>query len=145
MTDDGTISASSWTGSEYDGNPNGFKLGSVNSTSSCVRTMSYCLSFDNESKGFDNNNSSVTGSFKNCISFDNGYNYYIQPLTISGWSSVTGFDGTNSDKLPSGYSVTTPSSSKETTIRSTVESTKNTIINDCQNDIIPGAVTFNIF
>ena len=145
VTDDGTISLSSWTGSEYDGNPNGFKLGSAYSTSSSTRTLSYCLAFDQDKKAFDNNNSSVTASFKNCIAFDNTYNYYIQPLTISGWSNVYGFSGSSSDKLPSGYSVTTPSSSTQSSIRSTVTSTKNSIISSCQSNIIPGKVYFNIF
>ena len=145
QTDAGTISPSAWTGSSYDGNPNGFKLGSAYSTSSVTRTLSYCLAFDESKKGFDNNNSSVTGNFNHCIAFDNGYNYYIQPLTITGWSAVYGFSGTSSDKLPSGYSVSTPSTSTQSSIRSTVESTKNAIIASCQANKIPGKVTFNIF
>ena len=145
QTDAGTISLSTWTGSSYDGNPNGFKLGSAYSNSSATRTLSYCLAFDESKKGFDNNNSSVTGNFNHCIAFDNGYNYYIQPLTITGWSAVYGFSGTSSDKLPSGYSVSTPSTSTQSSIRSTVESTKNAIIASCQANKIPGKVTFNIF
>ena len=145
QTDAGTVSPSTWTGSSYDGNPNGFKLGSAYSTSSATRTLSYCLAFDESKKGFDNNNSSVTGNFNHCIAFDNGYNYYIQPLTITGWSAVYGFSGTSSDKLPSGYSVSTPSTSTQSSIRSTVESTKNAIIASCQANKIPGKVTFNIF
>ena len=145
QTDVGTVSPSTWTGSSYDGNPNGFKLGSAYSTSSATRTLSYCLAFDESKKGFDNNNSSVTGNFNHCIAFDNGYNYYIQPLTITGWSAVYGFSGTSSDKLPSGYSVSTPSTSTQSSIRSTVESTKNAIITSCQANKIPGKVTFNIF
>lgn len=145
QTDAGTISLSAWTGSSYDGNPNGFKLGSAYSNSSATRTFSYCLAFDESKKVFDNNNSSVTGNFNHCIAFDNGYNYYIQPLTITGWSAVYGFSGTSSDKLPSGYSVSTPSTSTQSSIRSTVESTKNAIIASCQANKIPGKVTFNIF
>ena len=145
QTDAGTISLSAWTGSSYDGNPNGFKLGSAYSNSSATRTLSYCLAFDESKKGFDNNNSSVTGNFNHCIAFDNGYNYYIQPLTITGWSAVYSFSGTSSDKLPSGYSVSTPSTSTQSSIRSTVESTKNAIIASCQANKIPGKVTFNIF
>ncbi|CDO18696.1 Putative pectate lyase related protein, polysacch aride lyase family [Streptococcus gallolyticus] len=145
QTDAGTISLSTWTGSSYDGNPNGFKLGSVYSTSSATRTLSYCLAFDESKKGFDNNNSSVTGYFDHCVAFDNGYNYYIQPLTITGWSAVYGFSGTSSDKLPSGYSVSTPSTSTQSSIRSTVESTKNAIIASCQANKIPWKVSFNVF
>ena len=145
VTNVGTISISSWTGSNYDGNPNGFKMGSAYSTSSATRVFSHCLAFDNAKKGFDNNNSSVTGSFSNCVAFDNGYNYYIQPLSIKTWTNIYGFSGASSDKLPSGKSVTTPSSSNQSTIRSKVNSTKNSIISTCKSNGIPGAVYFNIY
>ena len=145
VTNVGTISISSWTGSNYDGNPNGFKMGSAYSTSSATRVFSHCLAFDNAKKGFDNNNSSVTGSFSNCVAFDNGYNYYIQPLSIKTWTNIYGFSGASGDKLPSGKSVTTPSSSNQSTIRSKVNSTKNSIISTCKSNGIPGAVYFNIY
>lgn len=51
QTDAGTISLSAWTGSSFDGNPNGFKLGSAYSKSSVTRNLSCCLAFD-ESKKF---------------------------------------------------------------------------------------------
>ncbi len=143
-TSSGTISVSTWAGSSYDGNPNGFKFGSVNTTNSCVRTVKNCLSFGHSSKGFDNNNSSCTASFTNCISFDNGYNYYIAPFTLTGFSNILGFSGTNSNKLPSGYSVTTPSSSTQSNIRSTVNATVSTIETNCKNNIIK-EVYFDIY
>lgn len=145
VTSAGTISVSSWTGTNYDGNPNGFKMGSAYSTSTATRIFSHCLTFDHDKKGFDNNNSSVTGSFSYCVAFDNGYNYYIQPLTIKTWSKVYAFSGTSSNKLPSGYSITTPSSSTQSSIRSVVTSTKNSIISTCENDGIPGAIYFDIY
>ena len=144
-TEDGTLTLSAWTGSNYGGNPNGFKLGSVNTTSSCTRTLKNCLAFDHAKKGFDNNNSSVTAYMTNCVAFDNGYNYYIQPLTLKTFSGIKGFSGSSSDKLPSGKSVTTPSSSQQSSIRNTVNSTKNSIISSCYANKIPGAVYFNIF
>ncbi|WP_288274972.1 right-handed parallel beta-helix repeat-containing protein [uncultured Streptococcus sp.] len=145
QTDAGTVSLSAWTGSSFDGNPNGFKLGSVNSKSSVTRSLSYCLAFDEAKKGFDNNNSSVTGYFNHCVAFDNGYNYYIQPLSIKGWTSVQGFSGKSADKLPSGRSVVTPASGNQSSIRKSVESTKNTIIANCQANKIPGKTAFNIY
>ena len=145
-TQSGKLSPAKWTSSQYyDGNPNGFKLGSAYSSSKCVRTLTNCLTFEESSKGFDNNNSAVTGYFKNCIAYDNGYNYYIAPLTIKSFSNVLGFSGSNSDKLPSGYSVSTPSSSKQSSIRSSVESTRAYITSQCKADKIPGEVYFNIF
>ncbi|TDE73539.1 right-handed parallel beta-helix repeat-containing protein, partial [Streptococcus vicugnae] len=124
-TDAGTISLSAWTGNSFDGNPNGFKLGSVNSKSSVTRKLSYCLAFDEAKKGFDNNNSSVTGYFDHCVAFDNGYNYYIQPLSIKGWTAVQGFSGKSGDKLPAGRSVSTPSSSSQSSICNAVNNTRN--------------------
>lgn len=144
-TSAGTVSLSAWTGSSYDGNPNGFKMGSVNTTSACTRTLQYCLAFDHDKKGFDNNNSSVTASMSNCVAFDNGYNYYIQPFTLKSFSNIVSFSGASSDKLPSGYSIASTDSSKQASIRSSVESTKNAIINTCMADKIPGEVYFNIF
>ena len=144
-TDAGTISLSSWIGSSYDGNPNGFKFGSVNSKSSLVRTVKNCVAFNHKMKGFDNNNSSCTGSFTNCVSFDNGYNYYLPPFTMKKWTNIYGFNGASKDKLPSGYSASTPSSSVQSSIRSTVKSTSNDIMNKCNKDIIPGEVYFNIY
>jgi hypothetical protein len=143
-TSSGTLSISSWK-SNYDGNPNGFKFGSSYSDSSCVRTVKNCLAFDHGKKGFDNNNSAVTASFTNCVAFDNGYNYYISPFTITSWSNVYGFSGSSSDKLPSGYSVQTPSSSSQSSIRSKVTSTKNNIISYCKANKIPSSLYFNIY
>ena len=143
-TSDGTISLSTWTGDSYDGNPNGFKFGSVNTTSSCVRTVKNCLSFGNSSKGFDNNNSACTASFNNCIAFDNGYNYYISPFTLTAFNNIYGFSGSSSDKLPSGYSVQTPSSGTQASIRSTVSDTVETITTNCKNNVI-SEVYFDIY
>ena len=144
-TYNGTLSLSAWTGSSYEGNPNGFKYGSVNTTKDCVRTVTHCLAFGHKNKGFDNNNSSVTASFDGCVSFDNGYNYYIQPFTITKFNNINGFSGKSSDKLPSGIKVSTPGSSTQSSIRSTVNSTVNTITSNCDKNIIPGEVYFNIY
>lgn len=143
-TSSGTLSLSNWV-SNYDGNPNGFKFGSSYSTSSCVRTVKNCLAFGHGKKGFDNNNSACTASFTNTVAFDNGYNYYIAPFTLTNFTNTLGFSGSSSDKLPSGFSVTTPSSSVQSSIRSTVTSTKNNIISKCKKNIIPGEVYFDIY
>lgn len=143
-TSSGTLSIANWK-SNYEGNPNGFKFGSVNTTSSCTRTVTNCLAFGHDKKGFDNNNSACTAYMSNCVAFDNGYNYYIQPFTLKKFSNILSFSGTSSNKLPSGFSVTTPSSSKQSTIRSTVNSTVSTITTKCKNNVIPGEVYFNIF
>jgi len=53
--------------------------------------------------------------------------------------------GSSSDKLPSGYSVQTPSSSSQSSIRSKVTSTKNNIISYCKANKIPSSLYFNIY
>lgn len=144
-TDSGVISAVNWTGTNFAGNPNGFKFGSANSGADLKRTIKNCLSFDHGDKGFDNNNSSCTGSFENTVSFDNNRNYYIPKFTISKWSNVRGFSGASSDGVPSGYMVTTPDSDTQNSIRSIVTATRATIIANCKKNIILGGVYFNIF
>ena len=144
-TEDGVLTLSKWTGSNYGGNPNGFKFGSAYTPSSCVRTVKNCLSFNHASKGFDNNNSACTGSFTNCISFDNGYNYHLPAYKFTKWSNIYGFNGSSKDKLTSGYSASTPSSSTQSSIRSKVDSTVDSIVSKCNNNVIPGAVKFDIY
>ena len=51
----------------------------------------------------------------------------------------------NSNKLPSGYSVSTPSSSTQSSIRSTVNTTKNKIISYSKANKIPGSISFDIY
>ena len=51
--------------------------------------------------------------------------------------------GSSSDKLPSGYSVTTPSSSSQSSIRSKVTSTKNNIKSYCKANKIPSSLYFD--
>lgn len=143
-TDIGTISLSSWTGDKYDGNPNGFKYGSVNSNKDCYREVENCLSFNHKSKGFDNNNSACTASLINCVAFDNGYNYYFEPFTINTFKNVIGFSGKSKDRLPSGYHVTTPDAQTQANIRRKVESTVNTIVSNCENNRIV-EVYFDIY
>lgn len=143
-TSSGTLSISNWI-SKYDGNPNGFKFGSANTTSSCTRTVKNCLAFGHGKKGFDNNNSSCKASMVNTVSFDNKYNYYFPLFTITTMSNNIGFSGSSSDKLPSGCSITTASSSKASSIRSTVNSTVKIITDACKNNKIPTGVYFNIY
>lgn len=145
VTNAGTISLSSWTGSSYGGNPNGFKMGSANSTNACTRVFKNCLTFNHGKKGFDNNNSAVTGFFTNCVAFDNGYNYYISPLTIKTFSNAISFSGGSGDRLPSGFSTTSASYSTQSSIRNSVKTTSEYIMNACKNNKIPGAVYFNIY
>jgi len=143
-TDVGTISASNWV-SQFDGNSNGFKLGSVHSEPALTRDLRNCLAFDHGDKGFDNNNGRCTTSFQNTVAFDNRRNYYIPVLTISRWSNVQGFSGSSANGVPENFSVSTPNSTTQTAIRQNVTSTVTQIENQCYANVIPGEVFFNIY
>ena len=97
------LNSSSWRG-----NPNGFKLGSAYTESVCTRSLTNCIAFDHEKKGFDKNNSSCSVSLKNCISFDNKINYQLDTMNITGFDTVYGWGGTSSDEMPENYSITIP-------------------------------------
>lgn len=143
-TDAGTISASNWV-SNFDGNSNGFKMGSSFSSASLRRELKNCLVFGHQDKGFDNNNGRCTASFQNTVSFDNRRNYYIPLFTISNWSNVRGFSGSSADGVPGNHTVVTPNSQTQATIRQQVTSTVNLIISQCNANIIPGEVYFKIY
>lgn len=143
-TDAGTLSASNWV-NRFDGNSNGFKLGSSFSTARLTRDLRNCLSFDHGDKGFDNNNGACTASFQNTVAFDNSRNYYIPLLTISRWTNVVGFSGRSNDGIPGNRTATVPSSSMQSTIRQRVNSTVQTIVNLCNSNVIPGEIYFDIY
>ncbi len=123
-TTSGNLNASSIV-SKWDGNPNGFKLGSTNTQSNSERYMTNCISFDHSSKGFDNNNSAANIWAENCISFDNGYNYYLPGYTAYQWDNVYGWNGGSSNSKPTGATGVTVAinggSEKEETIREAAE------------------------
>ncbi len=159
-TSKGNVTWSSWyTTADSEMNGNGFKFGSgdtpkattwqYSSTSKVYemkRDLENCLSFDHKSKGFDNNNTSgINGYFTNTIGFDNKYNYYISGYNLKAWTNAMGFDGSSSDKLPSGYSATTPSSASQAEIREEVEDKAWRIFEACQANVIPGGAEFNIY
>ncbi len=79
---------------------NGFKLGSINTQQSTniKRIADYCVAFDHNLKGFDNNNSKgCTGYFTNCVSFNNYINYQI-PYIFANWSNNWSFNARKNDQ-----------------------------------------------
>lgn len=143
-TDTGTISASNWV-NNFEGNSNGFKMGSALSSASLRRELRNCLAFGHGDKGFDNNNGRCTASFHNTVSFDNRRNYYIPLFTITHWHNVRGFSGSSNDGLPSNHTVSTPNSTTQATIRQQVSNTVDLIKRQCSANIIPGEVFFRIY
>ena len=131
--------------SDWGGNPNGFKFGSVNSTSACYRYIKNCLAFDHAAKGFDQNNGACTFDLENTVSFDNQRNYVMEKMKVSSAKNAVGFSGASSDSLPSGMSVTKPSTSVQSSIRTEVDSKVKYILDCVSNDRVPGEVLFNIF
>lgn len=103
----------------WKGNPNGFKLGSSYSEEICVRTLTNCIAFDHNNKGIDRNNASCNVSITNCLSFNNGRNYKLDTMNITHFENIFGWNGTDNDNLPTGFTVDIPTdySSKESKIR----------------------------
>lgn len=70
--------------SSWDGNGNGFKLGSKGSTG--MRYMTNCIAFDNKyisgSKGFDENNNIGGGTITNGIAFNNNNDFAVPHATL---------------------------------------------------------------
>ena len=103
------------------GNPNGFKLGSAYTEDICQRTLINCITFDHGKKGFDRNNAACNVSLKNCIAFGNVRNYKLDEMNITGYENVLGWSGTDSDNMPSSYTIAVPDdySTMESEIRTT--------------------------
>lgn len=67
--------------SEFKGNGNGFKLGSIHTNA--YRYIKNCIAFDNQLKGFDQNNSCCNIDIKNTNSFNNGINYKLENCKLN--------------------------------------------------------------
>jgi len=80
---------------------NGFKLGSkiTEQSPKIKRIGDYCVTFDNKSKGFDNNNSQkCTGCFTNCVSFNNNMNYSL-PYVFEKWNNNWSWGSKKGDSI----------------------------------------------
>ena len=80
---------------------NGFKLGSkiTEQSPKIKRIGDYCVTFNNKSKGFDNNNSQkCTGCFTNCVSFNNNMNYSL-PYVFEKWNNNWSWGSKKGDSI----------------------------------------------
>ncbi|VBB08421.1 pectin lyase fold [Lucifera butyrica] len=131
---------------KYAGNGNGFKLGSSGSTG--ARTMTRCIAWDTQysgKKGFDQNNGVGAVTLVNCLSFDNVIGYQLDEASSLTMTNCREFN-CDSDELPSGVSVTKiTDTSKQASIRNAVKTACNKILSNCENDIITGAITLDIW
>ncbi|MCD7855567.1 MAG: hypothetical protein LUG66_08145 [Clostridiales bacterium] len=125
----------------WDGNPNGFKLGSKISKENNERRMYNCISFDHNKKGFDNNNSFSKIWAVNCISFDNNQNYKLshegKTYTAYEWKNVYSWNGNLADDLPvsSDGSAITVSDEKES-LELEIRAAAAELQANAENDII---------
>lgn len=130
----------------YAGNGNGFKLGSKGGTGK--RTMTRCIAWDtqyNGKKGFDQNNGIGDTTLTNCLSFDNVIGYQLDDASSLVMKNCREFN-CDSDELPSGVSVTKiTDTTKQASIRSAVKTACNKILSNCENNIITGAITLDIW
>ncbi|MGN1318818.1 MAG: dockerin type I domain-containing protein [Lachnospirales bacterium] len=130
----------------WNGNPNGFKFGSVNTTVEAQRYIENCIAFDNTSKGYDQNNAKATIDVVNGISFDNGRNYWMGDMTIGTSSGhIYSFSNKESDRVPTGMTLETPDESLQTSIREAVHAYRDSLKADLNNNIIPGVRLTNLF
>ncbi|MBP2631360.1 MAG: hypothetical protein H6Q70_1988 [Firmicutes bacterium] len=131
----------------YAGNGNGFKLGSKGAKGK--RTMTRCIAWDTKysgKKGFDQNNGIGITTLTNCLSFDNVIGYQLDDATSLTMTNCREFNCTSSDSLPSGVTVTKiTDTTKQASIRSAVKTACNKILSNCENNIITGAITLNIW
>lgn len=126
----------------WQGNPNGFKLGSAYTKSNSERYMTNCIAFDHDSKGFDNNNSGAKIWAENCMSFDNGYNYHLSGYTAYKWTNIYGWSGSSSDRKPSAGSGVTISIGSSSSSEGTIREAADRIIGYANNNTF---VSSNVF
>lgn len=94
-------------GAGWNGNPNGFKLGSGYSEAhgeavgeEAYRSLKNCIAFDHLSRGVDRNNCSAHLDLQNVISFDNKKNYWLDTMVVrSVFENAIGFGGTAADTV----------------------------------------------
>lgn len=125
-TVNGSLKASQISNStNWQGNPNGFKLGSAYTQSNSERYMKNCIAFDHLASGFDKNNSGAKIYAENCIAFGNKINYNLNGYTAYSWKNVFGWAGTSGNSKPNAASGVTVAindgSSKEETVRAAAE------------------------
>ncbi len=140
--------------SKWGGNPNGFKFGSANTTSSCYRYVKNCIAFDHvenihqsPAKGYDQNSGSAQYDLVNALSFNNGQNYWMDKMTLlSVQGTVWGFGTLTTEDAPStGLNIVTPSEEKQEEIKAIVYAYRDGIYSLLDNDKIPGERLCNVF
>ncbi|MDP4182007.1 MAG: right-handed parallel beta-helix repeat-containing protein [Bacillota bacterium] len=109
----------------FEGNGNGFKLGSSGCTG--ARKLNNCVAFDiqhGSAKGFDENNGFGTGLLTNCVAFNCTTDYKLTGKTLENC-----------------YNNTTTSASWQTEVRNKC----NAVVSDCNADKIPAPLRFSFF
>lgn len=144
-----TVSVDEFIGASWEGNPNGFKLGSGDSkhgpqvTEETTRYLKNCIAFDHEQKGFDRNNSTCTVYIENAVAFDNQkFNYMLDNTNLCQLDNAITFNG--NDRIPSSFSLILPSDSDARVLRAKVFAEKERIEGLVRSNSIPGYTDFLI-
>ena len=122
---------------------NGFQFGFPTTPISfnIKRIADKCVSFENKSKGFDNNFSKrYIGYFTNCVSFKNEINYQL-PYIFEKWSNNWSWGAIQTEKLDIDETIKQPGniiSSEKSFI-----SVKNTIIKKVSENDFPDNINFD--
>jgi hypothetical protein len=110
--------------------------------------MTRCIAWDTQysgTKGFDQNNGVGTVTLTNCLSFDNVEGYQLNKATSLTMTNCREFN-CDKDELPSSVTVTKiTDTTKQATIRSAVKTACSTILSNCENNIITGSITLDIW
>jgi len=138
------ISAKEWvTQATSKMNPNGFKFGSAITPQSkdIIRKCDYCVAFDHNGKGFDNNNSQkCTGYFTNCVSFNNRINYSL-PYTFAKWDNNWSWSAKKSEQQNTNQTLKKPSNANSSS--KNFYSIRDQIIRTVNENKFPDNLTFD--
>lgn len=140
-TSDGAIIPEIFAYAEWDGNGNGFKLGSGYSElhgeavgSESYRLLENCITFKHPNKGFDRNNCTAKMELKNILSFDNEKNYWCDKINVLKCENIVGFGGIKKDTTDENIVIAQPNSDKQIEIRKIIYAKINNHINSLRNN-----------
>ena len=122
---------------------NGFNFGNENNDQviSNLRTVDYCVAFDNKSKGFNSNKSkNFNGFFTNCVGYNNEMNYDL-PYSFSKWSNNWSWGSEEEDELIWDLEIKIPSNEKSE--KKKFDSIKNQIIQAVYANTFPDNINFD--
>ncbi len=151
-TENSIVSVQGFCGDFWRGNPNGFKLGSGDSThgpqvgANASRYMKNCIAFNHIRYGFDKNGSACSVYINNGLSFGNKIDYLLDTCTIKQFDNVFGYNGKNRMPIDISYNINNLSASKFAIVKAMIDKEVARIEDLVYNNQIPDKLDFdNIF